>query len=410
MEKLTNHLGKFRCPKLDEHELELVNNLFFNDIVPDSKDPKIIGMIGMYHYINKKNVENAKKFLMSAVEQNDNISMCNLGCMYYSEFRDKETGIYYYEMASKAGNINAINRLSIIYGDRGDYENMKKYCMIGIESGNASSMNNYAWYCQYGLKNYTDMVKYYLKAIELGCSLAMINYAHYLCETRDITNAKKYYLMGLKNGGYVIENKLVRIVNCLDDSDELIITNTHVISEIKPMDYLFADYSKLRHLGKYCDNEKSNELAFRIGSYYRDKKDFINMKKYYLMVLKNGFNLPITMFEQLLEHLECDDVVHITNSWLLRDIKLNSDKLYNVKTYGLIKQYLDEKKIKNKVNSLLGALCEMPLVGSVETGTCEKCHENKIISNYSCDCKNDHVYCYKCFTQIRQCEICKYPY
>ena len=64
------------------------------------------------------------------------------------------------------------------FGNKEDFDNMKKYYLMGCKNGNVNSMNNLGVYYE-KQKDYENMKKYYLNAIEQGHSVAMCNYGNF---------------------------------------------------------------------------------------------------------------------------------------------------------------------------------------------------------------------------------------
>jgi predicted DNA-binding WGR domain protein len=59
----------------------------------------------------------------------------------------------------------AMNNLGTHYGNQKDYENMKKYLLMAIETGNNLAMNQLGTY-YFEQEDYENTQRYYLMAIE----------------------------------------------------------------------------------------------------------------------------------------------------------------------------------------------------------------------------------------------------
>jgi len=119
--------------------------------------------------------------------------------LYYEKQKDFENMKKYYLMAIEKDNSEAMNCLGLYYYKQKDYENMKKYWLMAIEKGNTVSMCNFGSHYK-GQKDFENMEKYYLMAINLGEIHAMYTLGRYYEELKKYNNMEKYYLMAIEHG------------------------------------------------------------------------------------------------------------------------------------------------------------------------------------------------------------------
>jgi tetratricopeptide (TPR) repeat protein len=184
---------------LDQTILELVYNLFVNDIFP-----KVIPDDGiLYNYIalyfkEQKDHDNMMKYYQMAIEKGIVYTMNNLG-HYYKEQEDYDNMKKYYLMAIGQNNSNAMSYLGYYYQEKKDYVNMMKYLLMAFGQNNSNAMSYLGYYYQ-EQKDYVNMMKYLLMAIDQNNSNAMNYLGYYYQEQKDYDNMMKYYLMACKKG------------------------------------------------------------------------------------------------------------------------------------------------------------------------------------------------------------------
>lgn len=139
-----------------------------------------------------------------------------------------------------------LNGLGTLYYKNNDYENAKKYYIMGIEKGDSYAMNNLgALY--FKNNDYENAKKYYLMAIEKGNSLSMNNLGILYYKNNDYENAKKYFIMGIQKGNRLSMNNLGILLR--KNNEQVII------------DYI-VQYKKNNSLEKEINElkQKNNEL------------------------------------------------------------------------------------------------------------------------------------------------------
>lgn len=158
----------------------------------------------------------------------------------FLSFKDKKE---YYENQVKIGSQKAINYLGLLYEKNNDIPKMIKCFKEGIEAGNTESMNRLGLY-YFKIKDYPKMMKYYQMAIDLNCYAGLNNLGAYYSEVENnFEKATEYFLKSIEMGNPRAMNNL--------------------------------------------------------GNIYKEKKDFVNMKKYYDMAVKLNFTESI---KNLMEH------------------------------------------------------------------------------------------------------------
>jgi tetratricopeptide (TPR) repeat protein len=178
-------------------------------------------------------------------------------------------------------DLSTIICLGLYYSIKKDYENMKKYYLIGIDKGDLSAINALGKYYE-ELKDYDNMKKYYLMAVEKNDSLvrgkknsvAMIGLGKYYEELKDYDNMKKYYLMAIERGNTTAMYHLCKHYEVQKDYDNM------------KKYYLMAI-------------ERNNVVSmYSLGLHYHKQKEYDNMKKYYLMAIERGYSPAMYILAQ----------------------------------------------------------------------------------------------------------------
>ena len=164
----------------------------------------------------------------------------------------------------------------VYYKQKKDYDNMKKYFLMSIETGNRDAMYNYGSYFD-KIKDYDNMKKYYLMAIEYGHAGAMYNYGCYCKQIKDYDNMKKFYLMAIENGNAIAMNNYGAYY------------------------YEIQDYDNMKKYWLMAIENGNTDAMNNYGCYLRKIKDYDNMKKYYLMAIENGNETNINRLKQYCE-------------------------------------------------------------------------------------------------------------
>lgn len=222
-------------------------------------------------------------------------------------------------------NNDVVFKLGQHYQSLGDYDNMKKCYLMGIDKGNVDSMRLMGCYYQM-IDNKEKMEKYYLMAIEQGDIYSMFNMGCYYKQLNDIENMEKYYIMAINKGNC---GSMYELAYYYDDH------------EIKPEEminyYLMAI-------------EKGHILSmFNLAMHYHEVDDVINMEKYYLMAIEKGdgdaMNNLAVYYGEIHEYDMAKIYLKMGKKINHYDCIINLSNLYNV-------QHNDEKKLKCYLKAL----------------------------------------------------------
>lgn len=133
----------------------------------------------------------------------------------------------------------------------------------------------------------------------------------------------------------------------------------------------------------------SIKAMFSLASYYKDKKDYNNMKKYLLMCIERN---SIELHEYIKNKI---------NSYL------DETKDYDYEFAFDCKKYLDKQNTK-KLNGFI-AIYHKLLAKKItlNKNECCICLENNVSSEFNCRCKNEvKQVCTDCYNLIIKCPIC----
>lgn len=147
--ELIMYLSNFDCEYdhiEDKKIFDIVYDLFVNNTVHEITNTHtiVLRMIGIYYY-TKKDYRNMKAFYLLAIDDNDIISMINLGTYYKNIYADSAM-FYFYMLALKHGSILVLPKLGHYYFTKNDINNMKTYYDMAISEKNIcaiSYINNY---------------------------------------------------------------------------------------------------------------------------------------------------------------------------------------------------------------------------------------------------------------------------
>ena len=163
-------------PSLNPNTIDKIYKLYTNENInltleeePEEEDSNYYLFIALYLCMKKK-YELMKKFYKKAIEkeiEKGNIkAMENLGCYYFKEENYQEAKKYFI-MGVELGDSNAIYNLGVYYYDiEKNYEEAKKYYIMAIKLGNPNAMHNLGYYYYNVEENYEEAKKNLLMAIE----------------------------------------------------------------------------------------------------------------------------------------------------------------------------------------------------------------------------------------------------
>ena len=224
--------------------------------------------------------------------------MNNLGHHFQHIEKDFDNAKKYYLMGIDKGDSDCMYNLGHYYKTiEKNYDNAKKYYLMGIEKGDSDCMNGLGRYYETIENDYDNAKKYYLMGIEKGNSDCMNNLGHHFQHIeKDFDNAKKYYLMGIDKGDSSCMNNLGHYYETIEN-------DYNNAKKYYLMGVEKGNSSCMNNLGHYYrtiendyDNAKkyylmgiekgNSDCMYNLGNYYETKEnDHYNAKKYYLMSL-----------------------------------------------------------------------------------------------------------------------------
>ena len=159
-----------------------------------------------YVYFKKRDLDNAEKYYLLAVEHGNTNAMFNLGYLYRNEKKDIAGAEKYYLMAAEHGNTNAMFNLGNLYrNEKKDIDGAEKYYLLAAEHGNTNAMANLGNLYKNEKKDIAEAEKYYLMAAEQSNTNAMFNLGNlYREDKKDIGGAEKYYLLAAEDRKSVV--------------------------------------------------------------------------------------------------------------------------------------------------------------------------------------------------------------
>jgi uncharacterized protein len=232
---------------------------------------------GDYYEEIEHDYEKAKQYYMMAINDNNMENLIPLGRLYQYKIKDYDEMLKCYQKLIDGkfyAETTAMMELGLYYQSINDYDNMKKYWLMGIDKGNTNCMYYLGLYYRCQALNplnpdnsdYDMMVKKYLiMAAEHKHTRAMYKLGRYYEYLEDFDNMKKYHQMA-------------------------------------------------------CDHwDPYAKSMFEIGFHYMLEKNTEMMIKYYTMAAEHGYELAI-------QHLS---VYYGNNKKLIPLIKIYNNKLNN---------------------------------------------------------------------------------
>lgn len=138
---------------LDEKCINIIYDLFKHDYLDESQEipTECYLYLGLYYQI--KNVDQMKKYLLLAIENEhvipktttsdrmlSHVIAMRILADYYQYNNKNDIAIKYYKLASEYGDIDSMVKLACYYQIRKDYDNMYKYCLMAFENGNIDAI------------------------------------------------------------------------------------------------------------------------------------------------------------------------------------------------------------------------------------------------------------------------------
>jgi hypothetical protein len=173
---------------------------------------------------NEESIEKIYKLLINNIiyEPTNAIENHYLGWYYAKIKQDYDQMKKYYMIGIDNGNTHSINNLGGHYQKiEINYDLMKKYYLMGIDCGNSTSMHDLAYYYHTIEANYDLMKKYYLMSIDKGSNVSMNNLGHYYQNIeKNYDEMEKYYLMAIDNDN---NDSIINLVNYYNNNNLLIL-------------------------------------------------------------------------------------------------------------------------------------------------------------------------------------------
>jgi uncharacterized protein len=216
---------------------------------------------------------------------------------YITESQDNDFLMKMYDLFIKNILFEPTNPLEIAhiaryYVCKKDYDNAEKYFLMGIEQKDLPCMNSLGYYYCYVRNDYTNAKKYWLVGVANGCTSSMQNLGTFYHKImKNDEKALRYWLKGIEYG--------------------------------------------------------DNDAHIKMGSYYCDKKDFDNAKKYFMEgIEKANIYSMITLGNMYLYHLDDEEnaikyyVMAMENGNMLKMTEIIKYYLIKKKDYDTSKKYL----------------------------------------------------------------------
>lgn len=350
-------IKKYNCSNsmyaLGEYYYSINNKVKMNKyflLAIKNKNSDALYKYGLIKYsINNKN----KKYLKMSVNSGNINSMLFLASI--SEYTDK---ILYYLMAIKAGSVEAMYNLGVMFDSYKDktnnivsykvVNNMIKFYKMAIEKNHIGAMIKLGLYYKQ-INNIEGMIYYLKMAINNGNSIIAIRYmAEYAKENNDILNAINYYKMGIKlddydsmynlckiyeNGGDIYSakrcyKKLLQYIEIQTDDQENI--NYDTLSYVHHfMGQYYMNKNKtikmVEHFNRSLDLNPDSDSIYNLQCYYL-KNDNINE---YLKLIRNYQSYYIDNYIYDLDiFYEVFDFDKYVKLFLIIDIKKHFYKIY----------------------------------------------------------------------------------
>ena len=317
------------------------------------KSAEMNNMHAMYnlgnYYDKVKDYVKSKEYYIKASELGNTSAMINLGTDYYYKGKYVKAKEYYIK-ASELGNGRAMGNLGKYYETiEKDYNKAKEYYIKSLESGNTLIIGELARYyfdveknydkvkecyltlykldqynaiCLYNLgyvyeieKDYNKAIEYYIKASELNHNDARKNLG-YLYENieQNYVKALEYYKLSYESGDFEVFDNIIKLFKKLEKIEEAII----FAYDNKNNEMVFNLLSKLPHpinnqykeqiykIAETLELEDNVVTMINLGNLYRDEKDYIKAKEYYLRASELGNTSAMNHLGHFYEDIEKD--------------------------------------------------------------------------------------------------------
>ena len=160
--------------EFNDSEIDILYNLYFNNIVDIHQDISSMMMIYIaIYYDSINNYEQVKKYYMMAIANKNYYAMINLGLYFENIENDAVLAKKYYQMAVEQNNDYAMIILGNSYFKEGNYDMVKKYYQMAILQNNHYAMNNLGYFYDVIENDYDTAKKYYMMAISQNNIYAM---------------------------------------------------------------------------------------------------------------------------------------------------------------------------------------------------------------------------------------------
>lgn len=125
---------EFNIRKQNGKTIDLLYDLCNGKEIDESTlDGSGLNIIGIFYQYIKKDISNATKYYLLALEKGNVNAPNNLGYIY-GKMGDTDQMLEYYQISFKMKNISALHNLIHYYKSAGDFDNMKKYLMLAFQS------------------------------------------------------------------------------------------------------------------------------------------------------------------------------------------------------------------------------------------------------------------------------------
>lgn len=221
-------------------------------------------------------------------------------------------------------------------------------------------LNYLGLYYTYKIRDLSIAKKYYLIAINKNCDIAMNNLGILYIIKGYYNHAETQFLKAIEKGNSDAMNGLGYTYNKMGNSE---LAEKYYLMAIEKMNYY-----------KLCE----------LGCLYMNRMKYDLAEKMFLMAIEKG--IPDGMI--YLRQLCCDTPLRLY--YILTKVSNKND---------LINEKIDEMKKNNKKIIYF----ENKKINMVITGDCPICFENTKLIPKKCA----HYYCFNCYAELKVCAICR---
>lgn len=231
------------------------------------QDSDILNTYGVLYWEIAKDLDQAEKYFLMAVDEGDADAMAYLALFYWQEQQDQGKAEHYYCMAVKKGHTGAMNNLANLYWqERQDLDLAVHYYRMAVDKGETLAMSNLAnLFLKEECQDLDQAEKYYRMAVDKGDVVAMFNLANFYLERQDLDKAEQYYCMAVDKG----------------DADAMYNLGVLYAQERQDLD-------KAEQYYRMAVDKGHTGAMNNLANFYRERQDLDKAEQYYLMAVEKG--------------------------------------------------------------------------------------------------------------------------